>query len=127
MAKKNKIILPDNLGETAKKFIESVISSLEKSDKLDKIDSASLFILAKSFNNYLIANEHLESEGMTIISDRGNVAISPYFKIARDSEKTILALLTEYGLTLKSRQKLKGIDAEVEESPLETFIKSGTL
>ena len=124
MAKTNKILLPENLTEEARQFIDAVISNLKKNDRLDKLDTASLYILTKACDNYIIANKHLDEEGFTFTSDRGNISISPYFKIARDSEKTILMLLTEYGCTLKSRQKLKGIDAEVEESPLLDFINS---
>lgn len=125
MAKKTtNILLPSNLTDEAKQFTDAVIANLKKNDKLDKIDTASLYILTKACDNYIKANKHLDEEGMTFTSDRGNISISPYFKIVRDSEKTILMLLTEYGCTLRSRQKLKGIDSEVEESPLEKFLAS---
>lgn len=122
MAKNSKILLPKNISNEAQQFVDAVISNLKKNDKLDKIDTASLYILTKACDTYIKANEHLDLEGLTFTSDRGNISISPYFKIARDSEKTILMLLTEYGCTLRSRQKLKGIDAEVEDSPLMQFI-----
>lgn len=122
MAKAKNILLPINISEEAQQFIDVIISNLKKNDRLDKIDTASLYILAKACDTYIKANEHLDAEGLTIVSDRGNSSISPYFKIARDSEKTIMTLLTEYGCTLKSRQKLKGIDAEVEDSPLMQFL-----
>lgn len=127
MAKKKSksVMLPDNLTPEAKRFITAIINDLKEKDRLESTDTASLYILAKACNTYIRAHEHLDNpeEGLTFTSDRGNISVSPYVKIARDAEKCILALLQDYGCTLRSRQKLKEIDAEVEDSPLASFIK----
>ena len=125
MAKKSnkKILLPSELTDEAKRFITTIIDNLKEHDRLETIDTASLYILAKACNTYIEANQILKDEGLIFISDRQNKSIHPAFKIARDSEKTILALLESYGATLRSRQKLKELDDIVEDSPLVQFIK----
>lgn len=127
MAKKSKkILLPEELTDEAKRFITAIIDNLKEHDRLETIDTASLYILAKACNTYIQANQILKDEGLIFISDRQNKSIHPAFKIARDSEKTILALLECYGATLRSRQKLKELDEIVEDSPLAQFIKENT-
>ena len=124
MAKKSKkILLPEELTDEAKRFINAIIDNLKEHDRLEAIDTASLYILAKACNTYIEANQILKDEGLIFISDRQNKSIHPAFKIARDSEKTILMILESYGGTLRARQKLKEIDSQVEDSPLTEFIR----
>lgn len=120
---KKTILLPEQLTDEAKKFIDAIIEDLREKERLEKTDAASLYLLANSCNLYIEAHKHIREEGMTFTSDRGNISISPYVTIARDAQKQIIQILSEYGGTLRSRQKLKEIDAEVEDSPLATFIK----
>lgn len=124
MAKKSKkILLPEELTDEAKKFIQAIINDLKEKDRLEATDVASLYLLANSINIYIQAHAKIREGGMTFTSDRGNISVSPYVVIARDAQKQIVQILAEYGCTLRSRQKLKELDAEVEDSPLATFIK----
>ncbi len=117
------MLLPDELTPEAEKFIKAIISELRDKDRLDKVDNTALYILANAANLYIQAHQKIKEEGMTFTSDRGNISISPYVTIARDQTKTILALLSEFGCTLRSRQKLKELDESVSDSPLAEFIK----
>lgn len=122
--KKTNITLPSGLSDKATIFINAVIENLKNGDRLDRIDTASLYILAQSFESYLKAQEILAVEGLTVTSNQGNQSLHPCWKVAKDSEKTILSILTEYGATLKSRQKLKAVDELVEDSPLVQFLNA---
>lgn len=121
--KKNTILLPEELSDEAQVFIKTVINDLKAKDRLETVDTAALYILAQSAHIYIEANKHIKEEGLTFTSDRGNISISPYVTIARDATKTILSIISEFGGTLRSRQKLKELDGQVEDSPLATFIK----
>ncbi len=121
---KNTMMLPESLAPETERFIKAIINDLKAKERLDKIDNAALYILAQACNTYMEANQILKDEGLIFISDRQNKSIHPAFKIARDSEKTILAIIGEYGGTLRSRQKLKELDTMVEDSPLAEFLKS---
>lgn len=127
MAKKTKtdktVLLPDGLTDEAKRFITAIINDLKENDRLEKSDTASLYLLANSCNLYIQAHQHIKEEGMTFTSDRNNLSISPYVTIARDAQKQIMQILESYGGTLRARQKLKELDIQVEESPLTQFIR----
>lgn len=124
MAKKTNIILPNDLTDEAQKFIDIIITTLKKSNQLENVDNASLYMLANACNAYIIASQHLKEEGFVVISDRGNQSVSPWHFIKNKEEKTIVTLLDQFGAMLKSRQKLKVVNDEVEESPLEIFLNS---
>lgn len=82
-------------------------------------------MLAYNYSTFIKASKIVEQEGLTITSDRGNIAEHPAVKIGRDAQASALKVMTEFGLTAKSRSKLPRFDDnDGEDSPLETFIKS---
>lgn len=117
------IELPDNLRPQADKYIKNVIDELEKEDKLKTIDTATYYMLAGSFNTYLIAKEEEDKKGITTVSPTGLISIAPWTKIAKDSLTATLRLLQDTGLTLSSRAKLKIVSSDGgEESMLSKFM-----
>lgn len=121
---KIKFNLPSNLEEETTEYINNVLSYLKKNDKLNVIDGGALYMLADSYNTYIKASKLLALEGITVRSDRGNIAQHPAFGIMKHSIATAMDILRDFGLTLKSRSKLNIIDSETEESPLMQFINS---
>lgn len=117
------ILLPDNIREFALNTVKSVIDTFKKENKLNSLDSMSLYILANNFDTYLTCEEHIKEEGYTIQSDRGNTSLSPYVVLMKQVQSQIAVLLKELGLTLGSRNKLKVVENLVEDSPLAAFIK----
>lgn len=121
-----KLILPDNLRKESKQFIEGVIRNLKKKGTYSDDDNGSLYMLAKSYDTYLMSIDKLNEEGYIIISDRGNQSLSPWVTVQKNAEKTVIELMRDFGLTLKSRTTLKVIADEVEEeSELSKFIREG--
>ena len=116
------IELPDGLKELTYKFIKDIINNFNKENKLNSLDTISLYLLSNSFNQYLECEEHLKKEGLVTISDRGNSSLSPYAIQQKVVQSQIAVLLKELGLTLGSRSKLKILDTAEEESPLMKFI-----
>ncbi len=117
--------IPENLEPEARAYIESVLQMLEDNGIIDKVDGAALQMLAYNYSTFIKASKIVEKEGLTVTSDRGNIAEHPAVKIGRDAQTSALKVMTEFGLTAKSRSKLPKLDgANSEDSPLESFIKS---
>ncbi len=118
-----RILLPDNLSSETDRYIKKVIDSLKKSDKLNVIDEGVLYILADSHNQYIRATETINKEGMTIPGSRNSIVVHPCVRIAKDNKAVCLSIMTEMGLTIKSRSKMNVMEAETE-SPLANFLKN---
>lgn len=117
-----KIMIPNNLAEEAKAYIEDVLLMLEQSGIMEDVDEAAIQMLAHNYSTFIKANKIIDEQGLTVISDRGNIAEHPAVKIARDAQTSALKVMAEFGLTAKSRSKLPKLST-TEESPLEAFIK----
>lgn len=117
------ITLPDGIREFALTTIKGVIDQFHRENKLNNLDQVAVYMLANNFNDYLNCEERIKEEGYTVVSDRGNVAISPYMVMMKTIQSQIAVLLKELGLTLSSRNKMKLIANEIEESPLANFIR----
>lgn len=116
--------IPENLEPEAKAYIESVLQMLETNGIKDKVDDAALQMLARNYSTFIKASKIIEKDGLTVTSDRGNIAEHPAVKIGRDAQIQAMKVMQEFGLTAKSRSKLPKLNvANEEESPLEAFIK----
>lgn len=121
---KKEFTIPKDIEADAKVYIENVLSKLESSGMLENVDNAALTMLARNYSMFIKASKQLEKDGLTVVSDRGNIAPHPAIKIAKDAQNSAMKVMIEFGLTAKSRSKLKGVKEE-EESPFEAFVKAG--
>lgn len=117
-----KILLPDDISKETERYVKRVIDYLKKTDKLNAIDEAALYILADSHNQYIKATEKINEEGMTVAGVRNTIVVHPCIRVAKDNKQTCLQIMQEMGLTIKSRSKMNVLDSEVEKSPLEAFL-----
>ena len=118
-------VIPKNLEPEAKTYMQNVLQMLEENGIIEDVDDAAIQMLAYNYSTFIKASTIVEKDGLTVTSDRGNIAEHPAVKIGRDAQTQALKVMTEFGLTAKSRSKLPKLDeGNNEESPLETFIKS---
>lgn len=118
------IKIPKDVCAKAKVYIKEVIDTLREKGQLQQIDSAAIYMLAQDYDIFIKAQERLRNEGLTVRSDRGNIAPHPLIKIAKDAQTQAVRLMQEFGLTTKARTKITKKDIEDdEESPLDVFIK----
>lgn len=120
MAQKFKI--PTDIESDAKEYMKNVLQKLEDNGILENVDSAALTMLARNYSMFIKATKQVEREGLTVKSDRQNIAPHPAIKIANDAQSKAIKVMEEFGLTAKSRKKLK-IEKE-ESSPFEEFVKN---
>ena len=116
------VIIPDGLRDLTYQFIKGIINVFDKEQKLNSLDSLSLYILAGNFDNYLECEEQIKKNGLVTVSDRCNESLSPYAIQQQKLQSSIITILKEMGLTLGSRSKIKAIDSNDEVSPLLAFL-----
>lgn len=118
------LMLPKKLKKQTITFIQGIIDVFEQEKKLNSLDGLSLYMLASNLDIFLECEEQIRKNGLVVISDRGNQALSPYAVQQKQTQNTIIALLKELGLTLNSRAKMKVLDDAGEDSPLLQFLAS---
>ena len=114
--------IPNDIEKDAVEYMQNVLQNLEDNGVLENVDSAALTMLARNYSMFIKASKQLEKDGLTVISDRGNLSPHPAIKIAKDAQTQAMKVMAEFGLTAKARTKLK-LDKTDEDSPLEAFIK----
>lgn len=120
-----KFTIPKDIEDEAKEYIQDVLNMLDSNGVMEDVDNAALTMLARNYSMFIKANKQLEKDGLTVISDRGNIAAHPAIKIAKDAQTQAMKVMAEFGLTAKARTKLPKLDANTgTDSPFETFMKN---
>lgn len=78
--------IPDDIQEEAKAYMQNVCDMLQAKGVMENVDTAALTMLARNYSMFIQANKQLEKDGLTVTSDRGNIAPHPAIKIAKDAQ-----------------------------------------
>lgn len=116
--------IPDNVSIETATFMKAIISELTAKQKIDVIDSGALNMLMTSYEMYLQATERLLREGPITLTRFGDNIPNPAQTIASKNYNQVLSIMKEYGLTIKSRSKLKESVKDEKKSELEKFLLS---
>ena len=120
----NKFKIPTDIEKEAKDYMKDVILMLEDNSLMKNVDNAALTMLARNYSMFIKASKQLEKDGLTVVSDRGNIAPHPAIKIAKDAQTQAMKVMEKFGLTAKDRTKIAKLsDNSKELSPLEQFVK----
>ena len=120
----NNFKIPTDIEKEAKEYMKNVIQMLDESGVMQDVDNAALTMLARNYSMFIKASKQLEKDGLTVVSDRGNIAPHPAIKIAKDAQIQAMKVMEKFGLTAKDRTKIAKLsDNSKELSPLEQFIK----
>ena len=120
----NNFKIPTDIEKEAKDYMKDVILMLEDNSLMKDVDNAALTMLARNYSMFIKASKQLEKDGLTVTSDRGNIAPHPAIKIAKDAQIQAMKVMEKFGLTAKDRNKIaKLCDNSKELSPLEQFVK----
>lgn len=82
----NNFKIPKDIEKEAKEYMTNVIKMLEENGVMKDVDTAALTMLARNYSMFIKASKQLELEGLTVTSDRGNIAPHPAIKIAKDAQ-----------------------------------------
>lgn len=118
-----KFKMPDKLSEETQDFMRDVVKELNKRKAIQAIDLGALRMLATSYEMYLQATDIMLDEG-PIVQIKYEKAANPAQNIATKNYAQVMKIMTEYGLTVKSRSTISTMKtADTESSPLDSFIK----
>lgn len=121
----NKFKIPTDIEKEAKDYMNDVILMLEDNSLMKNVDNAALTMLARNYSMFIKASKQLEKDGLTVVSDRGNIAPHPAIKIAKDAQIQAMKVMEKFGLTAKDRTKIAKLNSgDKELSPLEQFVKN---
>ena len=121
----NKFKIPTDIEKEAKDYMKDVILMLEDNSLMKDVDNAALTMLARNYSMFIKASKQLEKDGLTVVSDRGNIAPHPAIKIAKDAQIQAMKVMEKFGLTAKDRTKIAKLNSgDKELSPLEQFVKN---
>lgn len=120
-----KFNMPDGLSEETQKFMRDVVKELNKRKIIQSIDLGALRMLATSYEMYLQATDILLADG-PVVMIKYERAANPAQNIATKNYAQVMKIMTEYGLTIKSRGSIKSMKSDKkEDSPLDIFLKKG--
>lgn len=118
-----KFKMPEKLSEETQDFMRDVVKELNKRKAIQAIDLGALRMLATSYEMYLQATDIMLDEG-PIVQIKYEKAANPAQNIATKNYAQVMKIMTEYGLTVKSRSTISTMKtADTESSPLDSFIK----
>lgn len=121
----NNFKIPTDIEKEAKDYMKDVILMLEDNSLMKDVDNAALTMLARNYSMFIKASKQLEKDGLTVTSDRGNIAPHPAIKIAKDAQVQAMKVMEKFGLTAKDRTKIAKLNSRDKElSPLEQFVKN---
>ena len=121
----NNFKIPTDIEKEAKDYMKDVILMLEDNSLMKNVDNAALTMLARNYSMFIKASKQLEKDGLTVVSDRGNIAPHPASKIAKDAQIQAMKVMEKFGLTAKDRTKIAELNSGNQElSPLEQFVKN---
>ena len=121
----NKFKIPTDIEKEAKDYMKDVILMLEDNSLMKNVDNAALTMLARNYSMFIKANKQLKKDGLTVVSDRGNIAPHPAIKIAKDAQIQAMKVMEKFGLAAKDRTKIAKLNSgDKELSPLEQFVKN---
>ena len=121
----NNFKIPTDIEKEAKDYMKDVILMLEDNSLMKDVDNAALTMLARNYSMFIKASKQLEKDGLTVVSDRGNIAPHPAIKIAKDAQIQAMKVMEKFGLTAKDRTKIDKLNSgDKELSPLEQFVKN---
>ena len=121
----NNFKIPTDIEKEAKDYMKDVILMLEDNSLMKNVDNAALTMLARNYSMFIKASKKLEKDGLTVVSDRGNIAPHPAIKIAKDAQIQAMKVMEKFGLTAKDRTKIAKLNSgDKELSPLEQFVKN---
>lgn len=106
----------EGLEEATRRFIEAVGAALTGAGVLEDTDEGALRMLMLSYDMYVKASAELLRAGPILYDRRSEPRVNPAEKIAKTYYAQVLAFMREYGLTVRSRERIKSLTPAVDET-----------
>jgi P27 family predicted phage terminase small subunit len=112
---------PKHLKDEARKEWRRVSKQLHELGILTRVDRSVLAAYCTAWGTYVEAEEHLESEGHVLISEKGAVTQNPWSWISKSARDQMVKFAAEFGMTPSSRSRVK-VEMPSEEEELERML-----
>lgn len=109
---------PEGLTDLAIAEWNRIAPELHKTKLLTVADMAALAAYCQSWADWMEARDHIDSDGMTKVSEKGYLYQSPWVGIANKAMSNFLRIAAEFGLTPSARSRLS-IEPEPPQDPEE--------
>lgn len=96
-------------------FMEGVVKKLEAVEAIEVCDYPALMMLQLSYDQYLRASEMLLRDGCLSKEKHGRVIVHPAVNVVNKYWGQVVTLLKEFGLTVKSRERIAAMTPEIDE------------
>lgn len=106
----------EGLDGATRRFIVAVGAALAGAGVLEDTDEGALRMLMLSYDMYVKASAELLRDGPVLHGRRGEPRVNPAEKIAKTYYAQVLAFMREYGLTVRSRERIKSLTPAVDET-----------
>ena len=106
---------PGGLSAGALKFWRRYAPQLVRMGVLAQIDEPALHLMAEHFSLALRARAELETDGLLVADEVGNLRKNPLLEVFRDQSSAFRGYAGEFGMTPSARSRVKG--PEQEEGP----------
>lgn len=114
---------PPYLGTYAKKEWKRILPLLEKNGLITDADYIMLAGYCQSVDTWIVAEKAKRANGMTDVTNKGNVIQRPEVGIANSALQNILKFGREFGLSPSSRADFDVDKAENSDNPLLSLMK----
>lgn len=105
------------------RFMRAVGKRLDGAGVIDDVDEGGLRMLMMSYDMYIKASAALMRHGPILYDKRGRMSVNPAEKLAKTYYAQVLAFMREYGLTIRSRERIKALaPSEDDQSELYKFL-----
>lgn len=101
--------------DEAKQFIAAVSAKLSDVGAIEECDMGALRMLMVSYDMYVKASRELLEKGPLLYDRHGRPKVNPAATLTKNYYAQVLSFMKEYGLTVKSRERIKSMTPEVDE------------
>jgi P27 family predicted phage terminase small subunit len=106
--------------------MNDVISELNERGVIEDIDLGAMRMLATSYEMYKRATELLLRDGPVVVVNFARV-VNPAQASATKNYAQVIKIMTEYGLTIKSRAHISSMNVEKSDTPLDNYFKNRSI
>lgn len=118
-----RFVPPSGLLAATRAEIGRISEQLSAQGALTEADFTALTVLALTLDRYRRAVVIVGRDGALVFDRAGKPQRHPLIKVAADAQIQVLKLLQEFGLTPKSRERIKALQSGGEEvDPLQEFL-----
>lgn len=110
---------PSWLSDEAKKKWKELLPQLEQLGLLTAIDRSALALLCSHYALAAAAAKTLETEGVTVVDERGLARKHPACQVLRDNSQSFARYMSEFGLSPSARTRLDVKEVKKEQTEFE--------